>query len=317
MNQYVVGVDVGGTTVKCGIFAINGVLIDNWEVPTRKEEEGKYILPDVADSIKAHMAEKKLELDDIEGIGIGVPGPVQPDGYVHVCVNLGWHGHWPAKEMRELMGGNIRCAAGNDANVAALGEMWQGGGKGHDNLLMVTLGTGVGGGLIIDGHIIPGVHGAGAEIGHIHVRDGEPESCNCGGHGCLEQVASATGIVREAKRTLAASEEPSSMRDFGDALTAKDVCDCAKAGDALAVKSLGTSLRYLALVMAHVSMISDPELFVIGGGVSKAGQYLVDVTRKYYEEFTPLLNKKADITLATLGNDAGIYGSARLVLGNE
>ncbi len=317
MNQYVVGIDVGGTTVKCGIFTITGVLMDKWEVPTRKEEEGKYILPDVAESLKQHMTDKNLMLNDIEGIGIGVPGPVEPNGYVHVCVNLGWHDHWPAKEMQELMGGNIRCAAANDANVAALGEMWQGGGKGHKNMLMITLGTGVGGGLIHDGHIVAGVHGAGAEIGHIHVRDGEPEQCNCGGHGCLEQVASATGIVREAKRTLAASDEASKMREFGDALTAKDVCDCAKAGDALAVKSLGTSLRYLGQVMSQVSMVTDPELFVIGGGVSKAGQYLIDVTKGYYEEYTPLLKNKADITLATLGNDAGIYGSARLVLGNE
>ncbi len=317
MNQYVVGIDVGGTTVKCGIFTISGVLMDKWEVPTRKEENGCYILPDVAESLKMHMAEKTIELGDIEGIGIGVPGPVDPNGHVNVCVNLGWHDHWPAKEMQELMGGKIRCAAGNDANVAALGEMWQGGGKGHDNMLMVTLGTGVGGGLILNGHIVAGVHGAGAEIGHIKVRDGEPEQCNCGGHGCLEQVASATGIVREAKRTLVSTDEASKMREFGEALTAKDICDCAKEGDKLAVQSLGTSLRFLAQVLAHVSMVVDPELFVIGGGVSKAGQYLVDVLKSYYEEFTPLLDEKADITLATLGNDAGIYGSARLVLGNE
>ena len=145
MNQYCVGVDVGGTTVKCGIFTLTGVLMDKWEVPTRKEEDGKYILPDVADALKKRLCEKGIELTDIEGIGIGVPGPVEPNGYVHVCVNLGWHDHWPAKEMQKLMGGKIRCAVGNDANVAALGEMWQGGGKGHDNLVMVTLGTGVGG----------------------------------------------------------------------------------------------------------------------------------------------------------------------------
>ena len=207
MNQYVAGIDVGGTTVKCGIFTVTGVLMDKWEVPTRKEEEGKYILPDVADSLKKHLQDKGIELNDLEGIGIGVPGPVEPNGYVRVCVNLGWHDHWPAKEMQELMGGKIRCAAANDANVAALGEMWQGGGKGHSDMLMVTLGTGVGGGLILNGHIVAGVHGAGAEIGHIHVREDEKEQCNCGGHGCLEQVASATGIRREAMRVLAATDE--------------------------------------------------------------------------------------------------------------
>ena len=314
MKQYCVGIDVGGTTVKCGLFTTDGSLKDKWEVPTRKEEEGRFILPDVAEALKKKLAETNISIDELEGIGIGVPGPVEPDGYVHTCVNLGWKGHWPAKELCELMDGKVHCAVGNDANVAALGEMWQGGGKGHDNLLMVTLGTGVGGGLILDGHVVAGVHGAGAEIGHIHVRDGEQETCNCGGHGCLEQVASATGIVREAMRNLKASSEASAMREFGDQLSAKDVCDCAKAGDALAVKTIRTSMRYLGLVLATVSMIADPELYVIGGGVSRAGQYLIDLTKQYYEEYTPLLNKKAEIVLATLGNDAGIYGSARLVL---
>ena len=316
MNQYCVGVDVGGTTVKCGIFTLTGVLMDKWEVPTRKEEDGKYILPDVADALKKRLEEKGIELTDIEGIGIGVPGPVEPNGYVHVCVNLGWHDHWPAKEMQKLMGGKIRCAVGNDANVAALGEMWQGGGKGHANLVMVTLGTGVGGGLIIDGQIIAGVHGAGAEIGHIQVRDGEQEACNCGGHGCLEQVASATGIVREAKRNLAASDEASTMRAFGDALSARDVCDCAKAGDPLAVKTIDTSMYYLGRALATISMVADPEIYVIGGGVSRAGQYLIDLVKKHYVDYTPILTKKADIVLAILGNDAGIYGSAKLVLTN-
>jgi glucokinase len=317
MNQYCVGIDVGGTTVKCGIFTIGGLLMEKWEVPTRKEEDGKNILPDVAESLKQHLADRKIDLTDVEGIGIGVPGPVEPDGYVHICVNLGWKDHRPAKEMQELMGGKIRCAVGNDANVAALGEMWQGGGKGHDNMLMVTLGTGVGGGLILNKHIVAGVHGAGAEIGHMHVREGEQETCNCGGHGCLEQVASATGIVREAKRVLAANADASTMRDYGDALTAKDVCDCAKAGDALAEKALRTAMHYLGLALAHVSMVADPELYVIGGGVSRAGQYLIDLVQDEYAALTPLLNRKAEITLATLGNDAGIYGSARLVLGNE
>ncbi len=315
MNQYCVGIDIGGTSVKCGLFSINGVLLEKWEVPTRKEEDGKYILPDVAEALQSRLMEKDLKPEDIEGIGIGVPGPVEPNGYVHVCVNLGWKDRYPAKEMRELMGGRIRCAVGNDANVAALGEMWQGGGKGHSDLLMVTLGTGVGGGLIMDKHIVTGVHGAGAEIGHIHVRDEEKEACNCGGHGCLEQVASATGIVREARRILAKSEEKSSMRDYGEALSAKDVCDCAKEGDPLAVETLETSMRYLGIVLAHVSMIADPEIYVIGGGVSRAGQYLIDLIKKYYHAYTPLLVEKPDIVLATLGNDAGIYGSARLVLG--
>ncbi len=314
MEQYCIGLDVGGTTVKCGIFTLNGEVLDKWEVPSRKEEEGKYILPDVAEALKKKMAEKSLTEENIKGIGLCVPGPVEKDGFVHICVNLGWKNCYPAREMEELMGGNIPCQVGNDANVAALGEMWQGGGKGHNNLCMVTLGTGVGGGLILDGKIVAGSHGAGAEIGHIHVRDSEKEACNCGGHGCLEQVASATGIVREARRNLQAFEGESTMSAFGDALTAKDVCDCAKDGDPIARKTIETSMRYLGLVMAQISMTADPEIYVIGGGVSRAGEFLIDLTKKYYDEYTPLLVNKAKIALATLGNDAGIYGCARLVL---
>ena len=314
MNQYCVGIDVGGTTVKCGIFTYNGVLLDKWEVMTRKAENGKYILPDVAEELKKHLDEKTISYEDIAGIGIGVPGPVEPDGHVRVAVNLGWKDIYPARVMRELMGGRIPCAVGNDANVAALGEMWQGGGRGYQNMMMVTLGTGVGGGLILNGKIVAGAHGAGAEIGHIHVREVEGERCACGGMGCLEQVASATGIVKEAERFLRMFREPSSLRIYGKALTAKIVCDVAKEGDQLAYLSLDLSMRSLGIVLAQVSMVADPEIFVIGGGVSKAGDFLLDLIRKHYKEYTPILEKKAELVLATLGNDAGIYGCARLML---
>lgn len=312
--RYCVGFDVGGTTVKCGLFNTAGKLLDKWEVTSRKEEDGRFILTDIAASLRGKMEEKGIGEEELQGIGLCVPGPVEKDGFVHVCVNLGWKNRYPAREMQKLLGGRIPCKVGNDANVAALGEMWVGGGKGYSNLCMVTLGTGVGGGIILNGEIIAGAHGAAAEIGHIHVRDEETEACNCGGYGCLEQVASATGIVREAKRNLALSGEESAMRAFGEQLSAKDVCDCAKAGDRLAVKTMETALRYLGLVMAQISMTADPEVFVLGGGVSKAGEYLINVTKRYYEEYTPLLIVKAELRLAELGNDAGIYGCARLVL---
>lgn len=317
MNQYCVGIDVGGTSVKCGIFTYNGVLLDKWEVLTRKAEQGKYILPDVAEELKKHLAEKTIAYEDVAGIGIGVPGPVEPDGHVPVAVNLGWKDIYPAKIMRELMGGKIPCAVGNDANVAALGELWQGGGRGFSDMLMVTLGTGVGGGLILNGKIVTGAHGAGAEIGHIHVRDVEGERCACGGMGCLEQVASATGIVKEAERFLRMFRDPSSLRIYGKALTAKIVCEAAKEGDILASTSLECSMRYLGIVLAQVSMIADPEVFVIGGGVSRAGDFLLQIIKKHYEEHTPILNKKAELMLAKLGNDAGIYGCAKLMLDRE
>ena len=191
MGKKCIGIDIGGTTVKLGLFTVDGELLDKWEVVTRKEEDGKYILEDVAASIKAVLGEKEIEIQDVVGVGMGVPGPVLPNGYVEVCVNLGWRNKNPQTELSNLLNG-ILVKSGNDANVAALGEMWQGGGKGYTDIVMVTLGTGVGGGVIIDEKIIAGKHGLGGEIGHIHVRDEEWEHCNCGGVGCLEQIASAT-----------------------------------------------------------------------------------------------------------------------------
>lgn len=313
MGMKCIGVDVGGTTVKIGLFETFGELIDKWEVTTRKEENGRYILSDVAQSIKSRLQEKSLTLNEIVGVGLGVPGPVMPDGYVEVCVNLGWREMNPAKELSELLGG-LLVRSGNDANVAALGEMWQGGGKGYGDILMVTLGTGVGGGVIIDEKIVAGKHGLGGEIGHIHIRDDETDACNCKGVGCLEQIASATGIAKEARRKMASSDAPSSMRQFGDDITAKDVFDAAKAGDELALEVVELVGKYLGLALTYVALTVDPEMFVIGGGVSKAGDFLVQIVNKYYQQYSPISENKGKIGLAKLGNDAGIYGAARLIL---
>lgn len=318
-TRYCIGIDIGGTTVKMGLFTVEGRLVEKWEIPTRHEDAGGHILEDVAASLKKKLADEDYSWNDVAGVGLDVPGPVQPDGYVSVCVNLGWMDLYPAQELSKLLGGGINCYVGNDANVAALGEMWQGGGKGHKNLMLVTLGTGVGGGVVVDSKIVTGAHGAGGEFGHIHIREDDPDTCNCGGRGCLEQTASATGIVREAKNVLKASDDPSAMRQFGDALTAKDVCDCAKAGDSLALKAMNTCCRYLGWGLSIICMTTDPEVIVIGGGVSKTGQWLCDLIQSYMNPLTPLLadTQKAKVVLAQLGNDAGIYGSARLVLGSE
>ncbi|MCI9104583.1 MAG: ROK family glucokinase [Lachnospiraceae bacterium] len=314
MGKKCIGIDIGGTTVKLGLFTVDGELLDKWEVVTRKEEDGKYILEDVAASIKAVLGEKEIEIQDVVGVGMGVPGPVLPNGYVEVCVNLGWRNKNPQTELSNLLNG-ILVKSGNDANVAALGEMWQGGGKGYTDIVMVTLGTGVGGGVIIDEKIIAGKHGLGGEIGHIHVRDEEWEHCNCGGVGCLEQIASATGIAREARRKMETSDAPSSMRKYGEAITAKNVLDEAKDGDAMALEVVEIVSRYLGLMLAQVAMTVDPEMFVIGGGVSRAGQFLIEKIEKYYDYYSPISQNKGKIGLALLGNDAGIYGAARLVLG--
>ena len=313
MSLKCIGIDIGGTSVTLGIFEEDGTLVKKWEIPTRKEENGKYILGDIAASIRRTAKESGLELSDFSGAGMGFPGPVLTNGHCEVCVNLGWKAGNPQQELSRLLDGMV-VKSGNDANVAALGEMWQGGGKGYSDLVMVTLGTGVGGGVILDQKIIAGKHGLGGEIGHIHVRDDEWEHCNCGGVGCLEQVSSATGIAREARRTMAKSDKPSALREFGDNVSAKDVLDAAKAGDEMALEVMKTVSHYLGLALAQVALTVDPEIFVIGGGVSKAGQFLIDMIQKDYDHFTPISENKAKLGLATLGNDAGIYGAARLVL---
>ena len=312
MKKYCFGIDVGGTTVKMGLFTTEGELLDKWEIPTRKEDGGAYILNDVAASVEAKLAEKNIEKEDVAGAGIGVPGPTLDTGYVSICVNLGWKDKNPANELSELL--SIPVKAGNDANVAALGEMWKGGGEGYLDVVLLTLGTGVGGGLIINGEIAPSHRGVGGELGHITVNPDEEATCNCGNHGCLEQYASATGVVRIAKKLLAASKEESSLRTL-ETVTAKDVFDAAKAGDHLAVEAVEVLGKYLGLVVANVALTVDPDVFVIGGGVSKAGQVLIDVITKYYHKFAKIIgDNKAKVVLAKLGNDAGIYGAARMVL---
>lgn len=312
MKKYCFGIDVGGTTVKIGLFTTEGELLDKWEIPTRKEDGGAYILNDVAASVEAKLAEKNIAKEDVAGAGIGVPGPTLDTGYVSICVNLGWKDKNPANELSELL--SIPVKAGNDANVAALGEMWKGGGEGYLDVVLLTLGTGVGGGIIINGEIAPSHRGVGGELGHITVNPDEEATCNCGNHGCLEQYASATGVVRIANKLLAASKEESSLRTL-ETVTAKDVFDAAKAGDHLAVEAVEVLGKYLGLVVANVALTVDPDVFVIGGGVSKAGQVLIDVITKYYHNFAKIIgDNKAKVVLAKLGNDAGIYGAARMVL---
>lgn len=310
MKKYCFGIDIGGTTVKCGFFNTDGEVLDKWEIKTRTEDNGVNIVPDVADAIKDKIAEKGIALDEIAGVGVGVPGPVDEEGNVPVAVNLHW-GFVPlSKELSELTG--LPVKVGNDANVAALGEMWKGGGVGYHNVVMVTLGTGVGGGIIINGQIVTGSNGAGGEIGHIHVDDSIEETCNCGNRGCLEQVASATGIVYLAKKKLAASDAPSVLRD-GE-VSAKTVFDAVKAGDVLAQEVAEEFGRYLGFACANIAGVIDPQVFVIGGGVSKAGPVLFDYITKYYRKYVFSACRNAKFALAELGNDAGIFGAARMVL---
>ena len=228
MANYVFGVDIGGTTVKIGLFTTQGEMVEKWEITTRTDEGGKYILSDIAASVEDKLAEKRIEKSDVAGVGMGVPGPVKADGTVIKCVNLGWGIFNVEEELSKLLA--LPVKAGNDANMAALGEMWQGGGKGHKDIVMVTLGTGVGGGIILDGKMLAGTNGAGGEIGHIQVNDDETEVCGCGRKGCLEQYTSATGIVRMAHTMLKTTDRPSALRNV-QYVSAKEVFDAAKQGD--------------------------------------------------------------------------------------
>ena len=311
MKEYCFGIDVGGTPVKCGLFSVKGDILDKWEIPTRTENNGVNILPDVAAAIDAKIQEKGIARDTIAGVGVGIPGPVNEDGAVICAVNLHWGYVELEKELEKLTGLTVK--AGNDANVAALGEMWKGGGAGYHNVVMVTLGTGVGGGIIVNGKIVTGTHGAGGEIGHIHVEDDETLSCNCGNQGCLEQYASATGVVRLANRMLEATDKASVLRN--EEVTAKAVFDAVKAGDELAMEVAEKFGKYLGTALAVIAGVVDPEVFVIGGGVSKAGKILLDYVEKYYKKYVFQGSRDCAFALAELGNDAGICGAAKLVLG--
>ena len=308
MKKYVFGVDIGGTTVKLGLFDVEGNVLDKWEIPTRTENGGEKILPDIADSIREKM--KQIDKDFVAGVGVGAPGPVDGKGIVHRAVNLGW-GTFSIKDtLEDLL--NMPVMAGNDANVAALGEMWMGGGQGYRDLVVVTLGTGVGGGIIIDGKMLTGAAGAGGEIGHIHVNDEEEEICGCGNKGCLEQYSSATGITRLANQLLASSDKDSVLR--GGEVSAKTVFDAVKERDPLAVEVAEKFGKYLGDGLASIACVVNPEAIVIGGGVSKAGEILIDFIRPHYEKNVFHGSRQVKFSLATLGNDAGIYGAAKLVL---
>lgn len=311
MKKYGFGIDVGGTTVKVGFFETSGALLDKWEIKTNTANGGEAILPDIAKTIEEKLSKEGISRDEVQGIGIGVPGPVLNASVVTRCVNLGWGEIDVAGTLSKITG--LPVKVGNDANVAALGEMWQGGAKGSSNVVMVTLGTGVGGGIIVDGRIVAGANGAGGEIGHLNVCEDEHEACNCGQHGCLEQYASATGVVRMAKRKLAKTSEETSLHKFED-LTAKDVFDEAKAGDKVALEIVNEVCEILGKTLGKIACVVNPEVFVIGGGVSKAGQILIDTVKKYYVPNTFTSCKDARFELASLGNDAGMYGCMCLML---
>ncbi len=312
-KKYCFGVDIGGTTVKIGLFQTDGTIVDKWEIKTNTADHGSAVLPDTAQSLENKLIEHGLDKNEIKGIGIGVPAPVSAEGIVRNTANLGWGYKEVKREMEELMG--LSTEVGNDANMAALGEMWLGAGKGQRDMVMVTLGTGVGGGVIVGGHPIVGSSGAGGEIGHICVNYEETDTCGCGKTGCLEQYASATGIARLARIRLMKNDDPSALRgcDMGE-ITAKTVFDALKEGDKVAEEIVEEFGSYLGHTMANLAAVTDPTVIVIGGGVSKAGDILLQYIEKYYQEKAFFANRHTKFILAELGNDAGICGSAKLMI---
>ena len=315
MKEYAFGIDLGGTTAKIGLFTTSGALLEKWEVATDTSNAGEHILENLAAAILGKMNEQGIQPEQVEGVGIGVPGPVLDSSIVPiVCANLGgWGERNVSAQLSGLLNG-LKVLVGNDANVAALGEIWMGAAKGAKNAVMVTLGTGVGGGVVVNGKVIDGVHGAGGEIGHITVNRHETATCGCGKHGCLEQYSSATGVVRCMKKLLDENPDtPCVLRDTEFA--AKDVFDAARNGDALAAREVDEMSDTLGMALANIASTVDPEAFLVGGGVARAGDVLFAPLNKHFQEYAFKSCREIPIKQASLGNDAGIYGAVRLIVG--
>ena len=315
MKEYAFGIDLGGTTAKIGLFTTSGALLEKWEVPTDTSNAGEHILENLAAAILGKMKEQSIDPEQVEGVGIGVPGPVQNASVVPiVCANLGgWGEQNVSARLSGLLDG-LKVLVGNDANVAALGEIWMGAAKGCSSAVMVTLGTGVGGGVIVNNHVIDGTHGAGGEIGHLTVNRHETAVCGCGKKGCLEQYSSATGVVRCMKKLLDENPDtPCVLR--GTDFVAKDVFDAARSGDALAAREVDEMADTLGMALASIAATVDPEAFLVGGGVSRAGDVLFTPLTKHFKEYAFRSCRETPIKQASLGNDAGIYGAVRLIVG--
>ncbi len=306
-----IGIDLGGTAIKFGEITETGEILRKWEIPTPADVIGA-----MADEIKS-----KYDLSKITGIGMTVPGPVSKEGFLPICANVpDIAGIYPARSLSEKLGpagAHIICRAGNDGKLAALGEYTFGAAKNYGSAVMATIGTAIGGGIVLPGgNMLYGAHDVAAELSHIHVKDDEPVQCGCGSHGCLEQYASGTGLVREAKRAMDRSDELSALRAIDrDKMEAKDVINAAKAGDRMADEVVHYCFGYLGRAFADLSVIIDPEVFIIGGGVSRAGQYLLDIIRESYVPALTILKTPVDMVLAELENDAGILGAVKMVMG--
>lgn len=304
MKPYAIGIDIGGTAIKLGLFQTDGTLLEKWQLPTRTEENGKYVLTDALSSIWGVLTHRNISWSEVEGAGMGVPGPVDDEGTVLRCVNLGWGMFNIPEVVQKLEPGLRRVKVSNDVNAAALGELWKGSAQGRKSAFLVTLGTGIGGGLVMGEKIVNGANGGAGEIGHFCVDPSELEQCSCGGYGCLEQYASARGLLRCARKV---------MPDAPKNMSAKTVCDMARRGDPIAVNLLDQLGRKLGWTLTAVAGSVDPEVFVIGGGLSHAGDVLLNKIECYYRKYAFHAFRDTEFVLAELGNDAGIYGCVKML----
>ena len=304
MKAYYMGIDIGGTSVKLGLFDESSKLIQKWEIPTRIENNGAYILSDIASSISGLLLSIRADFQSVVGIGVGVPGPVVNESYVERCVNLGWENINIRDELIQLTGVK-KITAINDAKAAALGEWWKGGHGQIDGAVMITLGTGIGGGVIINGKVYNGAFGSAGELSHFPIVPDETEACACGKFGHLQQYASADGIVHQFQKKISFTTTSSLLRGKQH-ITAKDILDSAKNGDELSLEIVHDAVQKIAQTMAMITTVIDPELFLIGGGLSKAGDFLLDAIRDEFHRIVFFASKKAKVEAAVLGNDAGI-----------
>jgi glucokinase len=316
-DKWIVGVDLGGTTTKLAFLTTEGEILHKWEIPTDNSDEGRNITGNISKAINEKLASLGETNNKLIGVGMGAPGPVDYEtGVILNVVNLGWKENYPLKEQLEAATA-LPAAIENDANCAALGEMWKGAGDGANDLVCVTLGTGVGGGVITGGNIVQGANGAAGEIGHITAVPIGGAPCNCGKTGCLETVASATGIVRLAIEELSNSDlkgELTEKHAVNGKITAKDVFDSARNGDQVAVKVLDKVSFHLGLVLANIGNTLNPQKVVLGGGVSKAGDILISSVKQRFNQFAfSSVKDSTELALATLGNDAGVIGAAWLI----
>lgn len=312
MKPYAFGVDLGGNAIKIGLFQTTGHLVEKWTIPARLEDRGSHLLGDVVDAIRTKMEARSLTWDAVEGVGMGVPGPVDQDGTVLRCVNLGWDILNIPKAVRELEPAIEKLKVANDVNAATLGEMWQGGAQWNNSAVMVTLGVGIGSGIVVDNKVFVGSTGAAGEIGHMCVNPQETRRCTCGNYGCLEQYCSDTGLVHTTQQILEEMPQTASVLRETE-ITPQAICEAAKKNDPVATEVLDRFGQLMGLALTAVACTVNPQVFVIGGPLSQGGMLILKPIETYFRRYAFHAFRNTPFVLAELGDDAGIYGSVRML----